>query len=91
MTLHITLRPELEGFVQSQIASGAYGSADEMIGAALTGMKTHKEKMQAFARAVEEGEKSGEGIPYTSSFFPDLMNEVRSLPHDYVVNPDVLP
>lgn len=58
-TTSYSLGPELDAFVRGQVATNAYGSASEVVRAALSAMQDEKRKEEAFAAALDEGVRSG--------------------------------
>lgn len=61
----LTLGEHWEVFIKSQIASGRYGSASEVVRDALRHMEEHEKKLQALRAHLAEGEQQiarGEGI-----------------------------
>ncbi len=56
----ITIGEPLQAFIQSQIASGRYGNASEVIRAALRLLEEREARIEALRRALEEGVKSGD-------------------------------
>ncbi|MBX7113554.1 MAG: type II toxin-antitoxin system ParD family antitoxin [Myxococcaceae bacterium] len=60
-----SLGPELDAFVREQVTSKAYGSASEVLRAALTAMQDEKLKQDALLAALDEGLASGRARPGT--------------------------
>jgi antitoxin ParD1/3/4 len=58
-TTSYTLGPELDAFVREQVESREYGSASEVMRAALATMRDEKRKETALAAALDEGVGSG--------------------------------
>ncbi|HEV7444865.1 MAG TPA: type II toxin-antitoxin system ParD family antitoxin, partial [Steroidobacteraceae bacterium] len=56
----IVLGDHFESFINSQIASGRYGSASEVIRASLRLLEEREQKIGALRRALVEGEDSGD-------------------------------
>jgi antitoxin ParD1/3/4 len=56
----IVLGDHFESFINSQIASGRYGSASEVIRASLRLLEEREQKIGALRRALIEGEDSGD-------------------------------
>ena len=68
--MQITLRPELEQFVQDKVQAGEYGSIQEVVEIALTRLMDDELDDETLA-AIEEGEAQldrGEGIPAEEAF-----------------------
>jgi antitoxin ParD1/3/4 len=55
----ITLGDHFDGFIASQIKTGRYGSASEVIRSALRLLETHETKLDTLRQALDEGERSG--------------------------------
>jgi antitoxin ParD1/3/4 len=55
----IVLGDHFEQFISSQIASGRYGSASEVIRASLRLLEEHERRIGTLREAVIEGERSG--------------------------------
>ena len=56
----IVLGDHFESFINSQIASGRYGSASEVIRASLRLLEEREQKIGALRRSLIEGEDSGD-------------------------------
>ena len=88
--MNVSLRPELERFVQERVASGRYRSAGEVLEAALSLLQEREEhereqeaKLAALRADIEEGIASlerGEGVD-GEEFFAKLRAQ-RPLPGD---------
>lgn len=55
----VALDDHLVGFIERQIAAGRYGSASEVVRAALEFLEEHETKLEALRGALVEGEQSG--------------------------------
>jgi antitoxin ParD1/3/4 len=55
----ITLGEHFEAFIQEQLKSGRYGSASEVIRAALRAFEESEKKREQLRLLLEEGERSG--------------------------------
>jgi antitoxin ParD1/3/4 len=55
----IVLGDHFEQFINSQIASGRYGSASEVIRASLRLLEEHEQRIGKLREALIEGERSG--------------------------------
>ena len=60
----VELGAEINGFVSSQVKSGRYGSASEVIRAGLRLLQDEETKMAALRSALIEGENSGTAHPF---------------------------
>ncbi len=65
MDQHLSIRisDSLDGFVQHQVGSGRYGSADAVVADALELLRTQEQKVAALRQALIEGEESGPAGP----------------------------
>jgi antitoxin ParD1/3/4 len=61
----ITLGAHFNGFIREQIASGRFGSASELVRAALRMLEEHETKLSVLRSALEEGERSGVAKGYS--------------------------
>jgi len=55
----ITLGEHFDGFIASQVNTGRYGSASEVVRAGLRLLEKTETKTEALRRMLDEGEKSG--------------------------------
>jgi antitoxin ParD1/3/4 len=55
----ISLGEHFEGFIASQIESGRYGSASEVVRAGLRMLEDNESKLHTLRRLLAEGEQSG--------------------------------
>ena len=62
----ITIGDELKDFVATQVESGRYGSASEVVRAGLRMLEEHEARLRALRAALKEGEDSG--TPTTFDF-----------------------
>ncbi len=68
--MNISLRPELEKFVQEKVQAGEYASPEEVLEAGLDRLMVD-EMDEETKRAIDEGEEQldrGEGIPLDEAF-----------------------
>ena len=56
----ISLGDHFEGFINTQIESGRYGSASEVVRASLRLLEEHEQKIGALRQALIDGENSGD-------------------------------
>lgn len=60
----ISLGDHFEGFIQGQLSQGRYGSASEVVRAALRLLEEREQRVEALRNALIEGEQSGEDSPF---------------------------
>ncbi|MEG4576269.1 type II toxin-antitoxin system ParD family antitoxin [Microcoleus sp. N3A4] len=53
--MNIVLKPEYEEFIQSQIQSGKYGSAEELIGEAIALLRERKQCIEELRQKIAVG------------------------------------
>ncbi len=63
-SVHITLAEPLESFVDAQVESGQFGSAQEVVEAGLRLLKQEQDKLEWLRQALIDGENSGPSRPY---------------------------
>jgi antitoxin ParD1/3/4 len=71
----ITLGEHFDSFISSQIQSGRYGSASEVIRSALRLLETQETKMNTLRQLLVEGEESGIADYDLDSLINELDNE----------------
>ncbi|MDN3611454.1 type II toxin-antitoxin system ParD family antitoxin [Vibrio ostreicida] len=74
----ITLGEHFDGFISSQIQSGRYSSASEVIRSALRLLETQETKMNTLRQLLVEGEESGMADYDLDSFISELDSEERN-------------
>jgi antitoxin ParD1/3/4 len=72
----ITLGDHFDGFIASQIESGRFGSASEVIRAALRLLENTETKLQILRKALDDGEQSGIADYNYDEFMAELDREV---------------
>lgn len=65
----ISLGEHFNGFVESQLAQGRYGSASEVVRAGLRLLEEHEIKVKALRAALIEGEESGSSTAFDFDAF----------------------
>lgn len=65
----ITLGDHFTAFIDRQITEGRYGSASEVVRAALRLLEEHEARVQALRSALLEGERSGPSEPFDFEAF----------------------
>ncbi|MEE2023048.1 type II toxin-antitoxin system ParD family antitoxin [Alkalimonas mucilaginosa] len=68
----ITLGDHFESFIASQIDSGRYGSASEVIRSALRLLENQEAKLQLLRQLLIEGEQSGDADYDLTSLISEL-------------------
>ena len=53
--MNIVLKPEYEEFIRSQIQSGKYGSAEELIGEAIALLRERKQRIEELRQKIAVG------------------------------------
>lgn len=77
MTTCLNLNKQWEGFINSQVASGRYASASELVEEALSLMQAQEEKLQALRAHLLEGAKQAEAGEFIENFsMSSLINEL---------------
>ena len=73
----ITLGEHFDWFISSQVESGRYGSASEVIRAALRLLESNETKINTLRNLLIEGEESGMGEYDYDSFINELDGEAN--------------
>lgn len=73
----ITLGEHFDGFISSQIKSGRYGSASEVVRSALRLLESHETKLNSLRQLLSEGEESGVADYDVDSFIAELDNKTQ--------------
>ena len=60
----ISLGDHFAGFIDTQVQSGRYGSASDVVRAGLRLLEEHESKVKALQDALIAGEQSGEPQPF---------------------------
>jgi antitoxin ParD1/3/4 len=77
MTMNITLTPDSEQFLQDQLATGKFESADAIVVEALRRMREYDEKMAELRRDVAAGiEQADEGL--ATDFTEATLERIKS-------------
>lgn len=71
----IILGDHFDNFIQSEIKSGKYSSASEVIRTALRLLEIEKQKISAINNALTVGEKSGEPVVFDNEKFKARMKK----------------
>ncbi|MXX11127.1 MAG: type II toxin-antitoxin system ParD family antitoxin [Nitrospira sp. SB0677_bin_15] len=73
----ITLGEHFDGFIAHQIESGRYGSASEVVRAALRLLENSENRLGTLRRALEDGEQSGISDYSYETLIVELDEETR--------------
>ena len=73
----MTLGEHFDGFIAHQIESGRYGSASEVVRAALRLLENSENRVETLRRALEKGEQSGIADYSYEAFLAELDEEAR--------------
>ena len=71
----ISLGDHLTQFVDTQVASGRYGSASDVVRAGLRLLETQETELRALQEALKVGEASGEPTAFDSQAFLERMRK----------------
>ena len=73
----ITLGDHFDGFIASQIQTGRYGSASEVIRTALRLLETQETKLNTLRQLLVAGEESGEAEYDLENLISELDGELK--------------
>ena len=73
----ITLGDHFDGFIASQIQTGRYGSASEVIRSALRLLETQETKLNTLRQLLVAGEESGEAEYDLENLISELDGELK--------------
>ncbi|GGE51472.1 antitoxin [Primorskyibacter flagellatus] len=62
-------------FIESQVRSGRYGSASDVVRAGLRLLEEREARVRALGLALEEGEASGAAVPFDRDAFAARMRQ----------------
>ena len=63
MTMHVSLSPEMEGFIKGKVASGFYGNATEVIRDAIRRMQAEESRVAVWQAAIKKGDEQLDPLP----------------------------
>ncbi len=72
----VTLGEHFDGFIAGQVESGRFGSASEVVRAALRMLEDTETRLQTLRKALDKGEKSGISDYEYGAFMAELDSEV---------------
>ena len=72
----VTLGEHFDVFIASQVASGRFGSASEVVRAGLRMLENIETRLQSLRKALEDGEKSGISDYEYDAFMAELDSEI---------------
>ena len=72
----MTLGDHFDGFIAGQINSGRFGSASEVVRAALRMLENNEAKLNTLRKALDDGEKSGVSDYEYDAFMTELDSEI---------------
>ena len=73
----VTLGDHFDGFIASQIQTGRYGSASEVIRSALRLLETQETKLNTLRQLLVAGEESGEAEYDLENLISELDGELK--------------
>jgi antitoxin ParD1/3/4 len=73
----ITLGEHFDGFIAGQVESGRFGSASEVVRAALRLLENTETRLESLRKALDEGEKSGISDYEYDAFMTELDSEMN--------------
>ena len=95
MTMHVSLSPEMEGFIKGKVASGFYGNATEVIRDAIRRMQAEESRVAAWQAAIKKGDEQldrGEGVAYSRETLESMTKTAIVAMHSgRPADPDVRP
>jgi antitoxin ParD1/3/4 len=72
--VQVTIAEPYDSFVEAQLESGAFKSAEDVVEAGLKLLKEEQARIEWLRNALIEGENSGPSVPFD---LEDLMDSVR--------------
>ena len=73
----MTLGDHFDGFIAGQINSGRFGSASEVVRAALRMLENNEAKLNTLRKALDDGENSGISDYEYNAFMAELDSEIN--------------
>lgn len=72
----VTLGDHFDGFIAGQVESGRFGSASEVVRAALRMLENTEIRLKTLRKALDDGEKSGISDYEYDAFMTELDSEI---------------
>jgi len=72
----VTLGEHFDGFIAGQVESGRFGSASEVVRAALRMLENTETKLKTLRKALDDGEKGGISDYEYDAFMAEIDNEI---------------
>lgn len=95
MTMQVDLSTELEGFINTKVASGRYGNATDVIRDAIGRMQSEEVRLAAWQAALKKGDdqlKRGDSVDYTPAALDDITRiALKTMHSQQPVDADVKP
>jgi antitoxin ParD1/3/4 len=73
----VSLGDHFADFVDTQVQSGRYGSASDVVRAGLRLLESHETQVRALQAALQAGETSGAPVPFDSGAFLERMRAMH--------------
>lgn len=80
-TTSVSLSDHFTSFIETQVQTGRYGSASDVMRAGLRLLEDHEAKIKALQDALTAGENSGEPRPFDSETFLTRMHAKHAAQH----------
>ena len=77
----VSLGDHFTDFISTQVKTGRYGSASDVVRAGLRLLQEHEAKVKALQDALIAGEQSGEPRPFDSEAFLARMHAKHAVKH----------
>lgn len=77
-TTSLTLGGHWESFIKSEVASGRYGSASEVVRDALRVLEERKEKLNALRSHLAEGARQSAAGQYVDQSLDEMLADFKS-------------
>jgi len=77
-TTSLSLGQHWETFIKSEVSSGRYGSASEVVRDALRNLEEHKSKLDALRTHLREGELQAERGEFVTQSLDEMLTEFKN-------------